>query len=194
MERLWYYTVNGREQRGPISEDELRARFQAGEIAPTELAWTEGMTDWEPLSSRPDLRASPKPAAPPLPDPPAATVTSFGAPPESRPAAQVPAFGGWLTLVGVTNIILGVLAVLTCFGLPVGILLIIAGSSALGAKTALDTIRTTTPELAAVLAKFKTYFALMGVIVLLNILGLLFLLLNLSGMALALSRAFESFQ
>ncbi|HMP74972.1 MAG TPA: DUF5362 family protein [Kiritimatiellia bacterium] len=193
MDKLWYYTVNGREQRGPISEDELRARFQAGEIAPTELAWTEGMADWEPLSSRPDLRTPPKAEAPPLPEP-SAQAPAFRSPPNLMAAAPVPAFGGWLTLVGITNIILGVLTVLTCFGLPVGILLIIAGSSALGAKTALDNIRTTSPELAAVLAKFKTYFALMGVIVLLNILGLLFMLINLSGMALAFSRAFESFK
>ncbi len=185
MQRLWYYTIRG-EQRGPIPEDDFRARVQAGEIASTDLAWTDGMTEWAPVGSRPELRITETPpAVVAAPTPPPGAVTS---------GVTAPDFGPWLTIVGVSNILLGALLTMTCVGIPVGILMILAGAAAMGAKTALQAARSTSPEVATALAKFRTYFLLTGVVFLLNIIGFLLIFINASGMALALSRMAEQFQ
>lgn len=185
MQRLWYYTIRG-EQRGPIPEDDFRARVQAGEIASTDLAWTDGMTDWAPVGSRPELR---------VPETPPAALPSTTSTQEVVPSgAAAPDFGPWLTIVGVSNILLGALLTMTCIGIPVGILMIIAGAAAMSAKTALQAARSISPEVAAALAKFRTYFLLTGVVFLLNIVGFLLIFINASGMALALSRMAEQFQ
>jgi hypothetical protein len=60
----WYYSKNAT-QLGPISLDELRAKFASGEVSGTDMVWREGMTDWKPASSVPELFApvvSPQPA------------------------------------------------------------------------------------------------------------------------------------
>ena len=38
------------EQFGPYSEEELRAHLGNGQVLPDDLAWTEGMADWVPVS------------------------------------------------------------------------------------------------------------------------------------------------
>jgi len=74
----WYYAKNGA-QEGPITTEDLRAKIQAGEVAPGDLAWREGLADWMPVSTIPDLATQPAP-------PPAAPV-SYGAP---APASAAP--------------------------------------------------------------------------------------------------------
>lgn len=59
----WYYSKD-REQRGPVSLDELRRLVGSGELNPdSDLAWTEGMTDWQPPSKIPAITLSDSPAA-----------------------------------------------------------------------------------------------------------------------------------
>lgn len=187
MQRLWYYTNRG-EQRGPITEEEFRARVQAGEIAPSDLAWTDGMTDWAPVSTRPELRVF-EPAPAPSSAPPNHPGPSF-----SSGSVALPDFGPWLTIVGVSNILIGALLTATCIGIPVGILMIIAGAAAMGAKSALQSARSTSPEIATALSKFRLFFLLTGIVFLLNIAGFLFLLINASGLAVTLSRMAEQYR
>jgi hypothetical protein len=50
----WYYSKMGLQQ-GPVPKDELLTQIRRGEIDGTNLVWREGMTDWMPLSSIPEL-------------------------------------------------------------------------------------------------------------------------------------------
>lgn len=56
--KKWYYTRDG-QQEGPISESELKALVASGRLADTSLAWAEGMTDWQAISSIPELAPTP---------------------------------------------------------------------------------------------------------------------------------------
>jgi len=44
----WFYSNNG-QQLGPITDQELTAKFRNGELSSTDLVWKEGMSDWKPL-------------------------------------------------------------------------------------------------------------------------------------------------
>ena len=71
----WYYSKGGL-QNGPVPLEDLVRLVGTGAVAPTDLAWREGMTDWVPVAQVPEL--APPPAAvaevarPPIPagDPP----------------------------------------------------------------------------------------------------------------------------
>jgi uncharacterized membrane protein len=45
----WYYAVNN-EQKGPISETELKGQLAASRIPADSLVWTDGMANWTPAS------------------------------------------------------------------------------------------------------------------------------------------------
>jgi hypothetical protein len=47
---MFHYSLNG-QQRGPVSEDQLRQMIATGTISPDTLVWREGMADWQPLAS-----------------------------------------------------------------------------------------------------------------------------------------------
>ena len=68
---------------GPFGIDELRERIAAGHIDHTTLVWSDGMSDWQPLASVPELATlvrTPGPAPPP----------AYAGPPPYRPGADVP--------------------------------------------------------------------------------------------------------
>jgi uncharacterized RDD family membrane protein YckC len=46
----WFYSV-GQEQRGPVTDTDLRAMLSRGELYPTQLVWRAGMDRWQPLES-----------------------------------------------------------------------------------------------------------------------------------------------
>ncbi len=50
----WYYSHQD-ERLGPIELNELRKSIQEGKVNPNELAWTDGMTDWQPIHTLPEL-------------------------------------------------------------------------------------------------------------------------------------------
>lgn len=79
---MYYVGRNGR-QTGPHSLDELKAMAAAGQLAPTDLTWTDGMSEWKPASvTLPDLFANlptPPPAAP-APGPPPILAQTTTAP------------------------------------------------------------------------------------------------------------------
>ena len=50
----WYYAKNN-QQLGPVPEDELRRLLSTGALSPNDLVWREGMANWLPASSVPEL-------------------------------------------------------------------------------------------------------------------------------------------
>lgn len=54
----WYYAKNGR-QLGPVDHAGLVRRIAAGEVAPTDLVWRDGMADWTPAGQIPELSVAP---------------------------------------------------------------------------------------------------------------------------------------
>lgn len=181
MERMWYFAAEGKPSSEPIPEAELLARIRSGQIAPSTLVWTEGLAGWVPADSRPEFQTGPHV------DPYLARPASARAP-LANSETTLPTFGGWLSIVGIVNILAGALMVLTCIGLPVGVLMILAGSAALGAKAQLNHVAGGSPELASALRSLRTYFAMTGILLLLNVFVALLLLINLSGLAIAFSR------
>lgn len=78
-EKVWYVAVDG-QQSGSMSAEEIRQGVQAGTYDASTYVFTEGMANWEPLSSRPELASalgggSPQPTIPP-PAPSAGTTTA----------------------------------------------------------------------------------------------------------------------
>jgi len=49
----WYY-AEGQQRQGPLLAEELRQRFQRGEISLTTLVWREGYPQWKPVSEAVD--------------------------------------------------------------------------------------------------------------------------------------------
>ncbi len=50
----WFYTSNGN-QSGPVTQQELAAKVQSGEVKSADLIWREGMADWLPLNQVPEF-------------------------------------------------------------------------------------------------------------------------------------------
>ncbi len=49
----WYF-ADGQERQGPLSAEDMRQRFQRGDITLTTLVWREGFAQWAPLSEAVD--------------------------------------------------------------------------------------------------------------------------------------------
>lgn len=86
----WYLAIDD-EQVGPLSFDEVRARWEAASIGPDTLCWRNGMADWTPLSQVPELAD----ALAPLPAPPAASATTDSSWLEAAMKPQEPAAPSW---------------------------------------------------------------------------------------------------
>lgn len=105
--QTWYYSNSG-EQKGPVSLDELRALLSDNQLNPvSDLAWTSGMTNWQPVGQIPALSGSAAPAASELaPDsfnPYAAPQTSpddLRAPVQSGSLAEIPPGSAPLEVMG----------------------------------------------------------------------------------------------
>lgn len=50
----WYFALGG-ERVGPLSQADLMARIQAGEVTAETLVWRAGMANWTPAAQVPDL-------------------------------------------------------------------------------------------------------------------------------------------
>ena len=136
---MTYHIARNNQQLGAFSKEDTLARYNRGEILPTDLVWTEGMTTWQPASQ---VFGAPVPAAatpspdmlPPVP-PPLATgaPASFNMNPSS--GAQRPANSLALAIVST------VLSVLSCnvISLVLGILSIIMAAQVDKKFTAGDT-------------------------------------------------------
>lgn len=50
MTPQWYYADRQRQQRGPVSADELKAALQRGDVDVASLVWHERLPSWVPLA------------------------------------------------------------------------------------------------------------------------------------------------
>lgn len=50
MGQQWYVIVGEDEQRGPISEEDIRTLASAGQVDGDTLCWREGFAEWVPLA------------------------------------------------------------------------------------------------------------------------------------------------
>ena len=58
MSKRWYYTCLG-EKNGPVSDRELKALADRGELLPDDDVWHEGMPEWKPAKRIKGLFTSP---------------------------------------------------------------------------------------------------------------------------------------
>lgn len=109
----WHYGSSAG-QHGPVEENELRALIASGNVGPETLVWRDGMSDWLPLGSVPELRTgSVSPYAPP------------GAPGYYPPV--MPTSG-----LAIASMICGIVGYLTCWFVGIlGIPAVICGHMAL---------------------------------------------------------------
>jgi len=80
-------------KQGPFSLEQVKQLLQSGQVSLTDLAWSEGMPAWKPLSSFPELQALSN--VPPLPV--AATPPPF--PKKTEPLAI------WSMILGIISIV-----------------------------------------------------------------------------------------
>jgi hypothetical protein len=124
---MYYVSRNG-VQQGPHSIEQINTLLAAGQLSGNDLAWQEGMANWESLSRIPGVHALGGP--PPMPGGPPATLGAYlppqsyigghmgqpQAPPRSSGMAIASLVMGILTLIfflaHVFAIILGLLAVI----------------------------------------------------------------------------------
>lgn len=87
----WFYTKGG-QQQGPVSFEQLKNIAADGSLVPEkEMAWTSGMSDWQPMSSIEGLAGAPAAVAAPAVDPsnPYAAPASSWAAPEVAPGSAL---------------------------------------------------------------------------------------------------------
>jgi hypothetical protein len=53
-EAIWYF-ADGDEERGPVTEAQIRTLIGTGNLKPDDLVWREGMDDWLPAAEVPGL-------------------------------------------------------------------------------------------------------------------------------------------
>lgn len=75
---MWFFARN-RQQNGPITEEEMKAKLRCGILVGSTLVWKEGMTDWKPVSEIAELATALVSAVPPLSMD--VSATSMAAPP-----------------------------------------------------------------------------------------------------------------
>lgn len=64
-----YFIARGGEQAGPYTLDQMQKMQEAGQLLPSDMAWTEGQADWLPLSQIVGDTSSPPPPPTPSPTP-----------------------------------------------------------------------------------------------------------------------------
>jgi hypothetical protein len=55
IEAKWFYTRGGQQQEGPVSAESIRQMLMTGYVQPWDLAWCEGMPQWQPLHAIQDF-------------------------------------------------------------------------------------------------------------------------------------------
>lgn len=135
----WYYVISkNREKSGPHDEAVVRAKFIAGDIAPTTLVWHDGLIQWIP--ARDAFAALQAPTGVegkvPLPD----------------------SLRAWMAFVGIMTILLSIGPALMLYGIP----MLLAGVATLGARGALGRAPFVSPDMIPFFSKLKTMFACWG--------------------------------
>ena len=64
--KQWYVAVNG-QQQGPFDHNFVLQNIASGQYNPTTMVWTQGFSDWTPISQVNELKLTTGSAAPPPP-------------------------------------------------------------------------------------------------------------------------------
>ena len=131
---MYFVSRNG-VQQGPHSLEEINNLLAAGQLSAADLAWQEGMAQWEPLSSIPGVNAVGGP--PPMPGGVPAVRSAYR-PPQSNVAPQGMAAGPPSTSgMAIASLVLGILCLILffthIFALIIGLLAVIFGHVSRGA-------------------------------------------------------------
>ncbi|MGX5731436.1 RDD family protein [Pseudoxanthomonas beigongshangi] len=90
----WYFAV-GDQRQGPISAEELGARFQRGEILPETLVWREGLEGWRAVRDMAvELDLAIPAHATPMSVPNIESASPYAAPSAQVPLHAAPVSGG----------------------------------------------------------------------------------------------------
>jgi|ERR1700722_2572400 hypothetical protein len=116
---MTYYLAQGGQQSGPFELQALTNMLGAGHIALTDLVWTDGMAEWEPVSQvLPPVAASvPLAGPPPPPPPPVAPPAAYVQPviAASESARPVPPGMHWAVVLILGMITFGLFAIIWLF-------------------------------------------------------------------------------
>lgn len=85
----WYCVNGARERLGPMAADDIRRRFDAGELQRRSLVWRAGMAQWQPLEAMGDELGILLAATPMPPTEPTIAPTVIEPPPAPR-AIEMP--------------------------------------------------------------------------------------------------------
>ncbi len=85
QDSVWYYVKDGARQ-GPVSFEQMRGLVAQRHLLPGDMVWRDGLADWVPASSVPELGV-----VPPAPVPPPARAGGPPAPPARTGYAPQPA-------------------------------------------------------------------------------------------------------
>jgi type IV pilus assembly protein PilA len=55
VEAKWFYTRAGQQQEGPVSAESIRQMLLTGYVQPYDMAWCDGMPNWQPLHAIADF-------------------------------------------------------------------------------------------------------------------------------------------
>ncbi|HSZ58204.1 MAG TPA: GYF domain-containing protein [Tepidisphaeraceae bacterium] len=55
VEAKWFYTRAGQQQEGPVSAESIRQMLMTGYVQAYDLAWCDGMQNWQPLHAIADF-------------------------------------------------------------------------------------------------------------------------------------------
>jgi hypothetical protein len=125
---MYHVTRNG-VQQGQLSLDQINGMLAAGTLSGHDLAWQDGMTEWQPLSSIPAVQARGGP--PPVPGGLPAASGAY-APPQAYVAPPAYVEGARTNSgMAVASLVLGILCLLLffthIFALLLGLLAVIFG-------------------------------------------------------------------
>ena len=156
-----------------MPESELLGLASSGQVMPSDLVWSEGMSDWLPMNTVPALTG--QPGAAPVGDYPVAGALPHQMQQAGAPRAEIPAgLAGWMSFVGVMTIIygglcclVGVISVITIIGpiiyIPMGVLLIVAGVALTAGKAALLNATSFDSHVLLFMEKIKRFLVIQGV-------------------------------
>ena len=120
----WYYAQNN-QQLGPVTLEALRGMAASGQLAPDNLVWTQGMAQWLPARTVPEVSDAFASAPAAAPGGPAPMQTPTGYPPQPQPMmyGTPGAYGGGPDFSGkaTTALVLGIASLPLCLCPLVGI-------------------------------------------------------------------------
>ena len=117
----WYYATGGDQRHGPISTDELVARFRSGQISLDTLVWREGQSQWQPLADFAEaigMKQGDTLLPPPLPPTHARPQANFAAPGRATTAPRSGLSGCMIALIIGVVLFIPVVGILAAIALP----------------------------------------------------------------------------